>query len=244
MIVLIEKIDRLGTTVLITLASVIFTQVIRSLVLLQANNDMPDPSKISSFVSPLILAPIFSWFFVGQLLKVNELEKQMRELAAYDSMTNLYNRGACLLALENTSRQIKRAQTDLVVLYIDLDHFKNINDAYGHDVGDMVIKRFANYLKTSLRESDIIGRIGGEEFLVGLPGLALEGGKIVAEKLRSGFANDFIAMDDNTTLRTTISIGMSIYHHTEEINVREILKKADIALYNAKNNGRNRVCIH
>lgn len=244
MIVLIEKIDRLGTTVLITLASVIFTQVIRSLVLLQANNDMPDPSKISSFVSPLILAPIFSWFFVGQLLKVNELEKQMRELAAYDSMTNLYNRGACLLALENTSRQIKRAQTDLVVLYIDLDHFKNINDAYGHDVGDMVIKRFANYLKTSLRESDIIGRIGGEEFLVGLPGLALEGGKIVAEKLRSGFANDFIAMDDNTTLRATISIGMSIYHHTEEINVREILKKADIALYNAKNNGRNRVCIH
>jgi diguanylate cyclase (GGDEF)-like protein len=244
MIVLIEKIGRLGTTVLITLASVIFTQVIRSLVLLQANNDMPDPSKISSFVSPLILAPIFSWFFVGQLLKVNELEKQMRELAAYDSMTNLYNRGACLLALENTSRQIKRAQTDLVVLYIDLDHFKNINDAYGHDVGDMVIKRFANYLKTSLRESDIIGRIGGEEFLVGLPGLALEGGKIVAEKLRSGFANDFIAMDDNTTLRATISIGMSIYHHTEEINVREILKKADIALYNAKNNGRNRVCIH
>ncbi len=244
MVLLIEKIGRLGTTILITLASVIFTQVIRSLILLRANSDISDPGKISSFVSPLILAPIFSWFFVGQLLKVNELEKQMRELAAYDSMTNLYNRGACLLALENTSRQIKRAQTDLVVLYIDLDHFKNINDTYGHDVGDMVIKCFANYLKKSLRESDIIGRIGGEEFLVGLPGLGLESGKIVAEKLRNGIANNPIAMDDNTTIYTTISIGMSIYRHTEEINLREILKKADIALYNAKNSGRNMVCVH
>jgi diguanylate cyclase (GGDEF)-like protein len=244
MVLLIEKIGRLGTTILITLASVIFTQVIRYLILLRANSDIPDPSKISSFVSPLILAPVFSWFFVGQLLKVNELEKQMRELAAYDSMTNLYNRGACLLALENASRQIKRAQTDLVVLYIDIDHFKNINDTYGHDIGDMVIKCFANYLKKSLRESDIIGRIGGEEFLVGLPGLGLENGQIVAEKLRSGIANNPIAMDDKTTIHITISIGASIYRHTEEINVREILKKADIALYNAKNNGRNRVCIH
>jgi diguanylate cyclase (GGDEF)-like protein len=243
-VLLIEKIGRLGTTILITLASVIFTQIIRSSVLLLVKSEVTDPGRISSFISPLILAPIFSWFFVGQLLKVNELEKQMRELAAYDSMTNLYNRGACLLALENTICQIKRAQTDLIILYIDLDHFKNINDTYGHDVGDMVIKHFANYLKKSLRESDIIGRIGGEEFLVGLPSLGLESGQIVAEKLRSGIANDFIAIDDNTTLHTTISIGMSIYRHAEEINLREILKKADTALYNAKNSGRNRVSIH
>ena len=113
-----------------------------------------------------------------------------------------------------------------------------------HDVGDMVIKRFANYLKKSLRESDIIGRIGGEEFLVGLPGLGLDSGKSVAEKLRSGITNDSALIDDSTTLHLTISIGMSIYRHTEEINLREILKKADIALYNAKNSGRNRVCIH
>jgi diguanylate cyclase (GGDEF)-like protein len=243
-VLLIEKIGRLGTTILITLASVIFTQIIRFLILVLANNDTPDPGRISSFISPLILAPVFSWFFIGQLLKVNELEKQMRELAAYDSMTNLYNGGACLLALENTIRQIKRAQTDLIILYIDLDHFKDINDTYGHDIGDMVIKHFANFLKASLRESDIIGRIGGEEFLVGLPGLEAESGKIVAEKLRKGIANETITIDSKTTLQATISIGMSIYRHTEEINLREILKKADIALYDAKNNGRNRVCVH
>ncbi len=244
MILVIEKIGRLGTTILITLASVIFTQIIRSCILLLVNTNMTDPGRISSFASPLILAPIFSWFFIGHLLKVNELEKQMRELAAYDSMTNLYNRGSCLLALENAIRQIKRAQTDLVILYIDLDHFKIINDTYGHDVGDMVIKHFANFLKKTLRGSDIIGRIGGEEFLIGLPSLGLECGKNVAEKLRSGIANAPIVIDENITLHTTISIGMSIYHHTEEINLREILKKADNALYNAKNSGRNRVCIH
>jgi len=226
------------------LMSVIFTQVIRFFILLLAHNDMSDPSRISSFISPLILAPVFSWFFVGQLLKVNELEKQMRELAAYDSMTNLYNRGSCLLALESAIRQIKRTQTDLVILYIDIDHFKDINDTYGHDVGDIVIKHFANYLKSSLRESDIIGRIGGEEFLVGLPSLELEKGKAVAEKLRAGFVNDLILINNDTTIDVTISIGISIYRYTEEINLREILKKADIALYNAKNSGRNRVCFH
>ena len=244
MILLIEKIGRLGTTILITLTSIIFTQVIRFFILLLAHNDMSDPGRISSFISPLILAPVFSWFFVGQLLKVNELEKQMRELAAYDSMTNLYNRGSCLLALESAIRQIKRTQTDLLILYIDIDHFKDINDTYGHDVGDIVIKHFANYLKISLRESDIIGRIGGEEFLVGLPSLESEKGKAIAEKLRAGVANNLIVINNDTTIHVTISIGISIYRYTEEINLREILKKADIALYNAKNSGRNRVCFH
>lgn len=244
MVLLIEKIGRLGTTILITLASVIFTQIIRFLILALANNDTPDPGRISSFVSPLILAPVFSWFFIGQLLKVNKLEKQMRELAAYDSMTNLYNRGACLLALENTMRQAKRSQTDLIILYIDIDHFKNINDAHGHDVGDIVIRHFAHYLKKSLRESDIIGRIGGEEFLVGIPGLGMENGVIVAEKLRKGVMNDSIVINDGTIIQISISIGVSIYRYSEEINSREILKKADNALYDAKNSGRNKVCFH
>jgi len=234
MTLIIEKIGRLGTTIFITLTSVIFTQIIRSSILLLTNNDTTDSGRISSFISPLILAPVFSWFFIGQLFKVNELEKQMRELAAYDSMTNLYNRGSCLLALENTMRQAKRSQTDLVILYIDIDHFKNINDAHGHDVGDIVIRHFANYLKKSLRESDIIGRIGGEEFLVGLPGLSLENGAIVAEKLRKGVMDDSIIINDDTIIHTTISIGVSIYHYAEEINSREILKKADSALYDAK----------
>jgi len=248
MVIFIEKLGGAGTSFLITLLSVAFTQLIRFFVFQLTDGNADDfyrgSSFVSSLISPLVLAPVFSWYFVGAFFKIRDLEKQMRELAAYDSMTNLYNRGACLLALENTLRQTKRTQTDLNILYIDLDHFKKINDTYGHGVGDMVIKHFANYLKKSLRESDIIGRIGGEEFLVGLPGLKLDSGKSVAEKLRSGIANDSIMIDDSTTLHITISIGMSIYHHTEEINLREILKKADTALYNAKNSGRNRVCIH
>lgn len=245
---IIEKFGRLGTSFLITLLSVVFTQVIRFSIFLWTDGDFvkfhKGSSFVSSLVSPLILAPVFSWYFVGAFFKIRDLEKQMRELATYDSMTNLYNRSSCLLSLESAIRQIKRAQTDLIVLYIDIDHFKQINDTHGHDTGDMVIKHFANYLKTSLRDSDIIGRIGGEEFLVGLPNLSLDNGQLVAEKLRSGIESDTITLNDKTTIQFTVSIGISVYHHVEEINTLEILKRADIALYKAKNNGRNRVCVH
>ncbi len=248
MIGIIEKFGRTGTSFLITLLSVVLTQLIRFFVFQLTDGNTDDfykgSSFVSSLISPLVLAPVFSWYFVGAFFKIRDLEKQMRELATYDSMTNLYNRGACLLALESVIRQAKRAQADLVVLFIDLDHFKTINDTYGHDVGDMVIKRFANYLKISLRESDVIGRVGGEEFLVGLPNLGLDGGQFVAEKLRNGIASESIVVDATTTLQITISIGLTIHRHTEETNLRNILKKADIALYNAKNSGRNKVCIH
>ena len=248
MIGIIEKLGKVGTSFLITLSSVVFTQLIRYCVFLltdgNSTNLFKGVSFFSSLISPLILAPVFSWYFVGAFFKIKKLEEQMRELAAYDSLTNLYNRGACLLALENIIRQSKRAQADLAILFIDLDHFKEINDTYGHDVGDMVIKRFANYLKTSLRESDVIGRIGGEEFLVGLPNLGMDSGQFIAEKLRNNITNEPIIVDTTTTLHITISIGLTIHHHTEEINIQNILKKADIALYNAKNSGRNKVCIH
>jgi len=245
---IIEKLGRAGTSILITLLAALLTQLIRFFIFLFVNGNAGEIFKgtsfLSSLISPLVLAPIFSWYFVGAFFKIRDLEKQMRELATYDSMTNLYNRASCLLALENSIRQTKRAQTDLVVLYIDLDHFKNINDTYGHDVGDIVIKRFANYLKTSLRESDVIGRVGGEEFLVGLPGLDLENGQLVAEKLRKGVENESVVLCNGTIIGVTISIGMSVHHHKEAVDTMEILKKADIALYNAKRSGRNRVCIH
>ncbi len=248
MIGIIVKLGKVGTSFLITLLSVIFTQLIRYCVFLMTDGNAIDLFKGSSFfsslISPLILAPVFSWYFVGAFFKIKNLEEQMRELAACDSLTNLYNRGACLLALENIIRQSKKTQTDLAILFIDLDHFKAINDAYGHDVGDMVIKRFANYLKSSLRETDVIGRIGGEEFLVGLPDLGMDGGQFMAERLRNNIASESIIVDATTTLQITISIGLTIHHHTEEINIQNILKKADIALYNAKNSGRNKICIH
>lgn len=248
MIGIIEKLGKVGTSFLITLLSVVFTQLIRYCLFLLTDGNITNLFKgvsfFSSLISPLILAPVFSWYFVGAFFKIKNLEEQMRELAAYDSLTNLYNRGACLLALENIIRQSKRTQTDLAVLFVDLDHFKEINDAHGHDVGDMVIKRFASYLKSTLRESDVIGRIGGEEFLVGLPNLGMDDAQLIAEKLRNNIANEAIIVDAKTTLHITISIGLTIYHHTEEINIQNILKKADIALYNAKNSGRNKVCIH
>lgn len=248
MVDIIEKLGRVGTSFLITLLAVLLTQLIRFPLYLLTDGGLENAFKgtsfLSSLVAPLVLAPFFSWYFVGAFLKIRNLEKQMRELATYDSMTNLFNRGSCLLALENTIRQMRRAKMELSVLYLDIDHFKNINDTHGHDVGDIVIRRFASHLKASLRESDIIGRIGGEEFLIGLPGLNLENGQFVAEKLRQGIENEAIFLGNGTTIHITVSIGLSVHHHQDEISTMEILKKADIALYKAKQNGRNKVCFH
>lgn len=248
MIGIIEKLGRAGTSFLITLLAVLLTQLVRAPLYLFADGRLENAFKgtsfLSSLVSPLALAPIFSWYFVGAFFKIKNLESQMRELATYDSMTNLYNRGSCLLELENIIRRIQKVKSSLTVLYIDIDHFKNINDTHGHDAGDMVIKQFANYLRTSLRESDIIGRIGGKEFLVGLPYTDLEKGLAVAEKLRKGVEEELITADNATPIKMTISIGVSAYHSGEKANSTEILKKADIALYKAKNNGRNMVCVH
>jgi diguanylate cyclase (GGDEF)-like protein len=245
---IIEKLGKAGTSLLITLLAVLFTQLVRFFIFSLTNGNIDGlfrgTSFISSLVSPLVLAPVFSWYFVGAFFKIKDLERQMRELATYDSMTNLYNRASCLLALENTTRQMKRAKADLVVMYLDIDHFKNINDTHGHDVGDIAIKRFANYLKSSLRESDIIGRIGGEEFLVGLPESDLENGQLVAEKLRKGIESESIILGNGTTIHITVSIGISIHRYKEEVSTMDILKKADIALYKAKQGGRNSVCVH
>lgn len=248
MIGIIEKLGRTGTTFLITLLSVALTQLIRVPIFLLTDGNVENAFKGTSFasslISPLVLAPVFSWYFVGAFFMIKKLESQMRELATYDSMTNLYNRGSCLMELESSIRQIQKMKSSLTVLYIDIDHFKNINDTHGHDAGDMVIKRFASYLRASLRESDIIGRIGGEEFLVGLPCTDLEKGQTVAEKLRRGVERELITANNAAPIQITISVGVSVYHSTEKVSSTEILKKADIALYKAKNNGRNMVCVH
>lgn len=244
MVGVIEKLGRVGTSVLITFLAVALTQLVRVPLYLLTDGSVENAFKgtsfLSSLVAPLVLAPFFSWYFVGAFFKIKNLESQMRELATYDSMTNLYNRNSCLMELENAIWQAQKMKSSLTVLYIDIDYFKEINDTYGHDAGDMAIRQFANYLKSALRENDIIGRIGGEEFLVGLPNAGLEKGQAVAEKLRKGVERELLA----DTIRMTISVGVSAYHSAEKVSSTEILKRADIALYKAKNNGRNMVCVH
>jgi diguanylate cyclase (GGDEF)-like protein len=129
------------------------------------------------------------------------------------------------------------------MLMMDIDNFKTINARYGHKMGDVVLKELANVCRKVLREVDIIGRIGGEEFAFVFPNTGLTLGIEVAERLRTMVEKTVVKTEQNQSIQFTVSIGATTL--TDDIsNVDSLLNQADTALYEAKHNGRNRVCIY
>ena len=182
----------------------------------------------------------------GRLLtygKVSELVHQAQALellACADGMTGLNNRRHFLVLAENEWSRFRRYGRPLALLMIDIDLFKSINDKYGHDVGDEVIKSVADILQKHKRSSDIVGRLGGEEFALILPEATLDSAAAAAERLRQLVADRVITVEEHR-IPVTISIGACICH-ADMRGVDELMKQADVALYEAKRSGRNRVC--
>lgn len=160
--------------------------------------------------------------------------------AKYDFLSELYNRYEFFELGEIELYKSKRHNRPLAVLMIDIDFFKKVNDTFGHLAGDIVIKEISKIFKNNFRNSDIIGRYGGEEFLVLLSETDSDNSLKIAEKLRATIENTQIAYE-STTIKVTISIGVSVYEDFENIQLQELINNADKALYLAKNNGRNRV---
>jgi len=173
---------------------------------------------------------------------VIERTRQLAWLANTDELTELRNRRAFMEAGELLLRQCRRYPQQLAALLIDIDHFKTINDRYGHHVGDQAIRRVADALTAALRETDIIGRLGGEEFAVLMPHTDRAAALHAAERLRQAVANLKIGLLSGGPLTTTISVGVAPYE--TGITLDNLLMHADMALYQAKNLGRNRVHFH
>jgi diguanylate cyclase (GGDEF)-like protein len=125
---------------------------------------------------------------------------------------------------------------------IDIDKFKNINDTYGHGVGDEVIILFSSTLKELSRDSDIVCRWGGEEFILLLPSTGIEGALNIAEKIRLEVEKLSVPLNDDKKLSFTASIGVSLVHNKEDKTILNSIDRADKALYEAKESGRNKVC--
>lgn len=163
------------------------------------------------------------------------------ELAAKsDPLTGLLNRRAVQEHLEYQIARHVRNRCAFAILLCDLDHFKQINDTYGHDMGDKVLRAVAQRLRDSLRELDLLARWGGEEFLALLPDTDLQGGAVVAEKIRKRLSEEPF-QTENEELRLTLSIGVSTYAAGQ--SVEACIKAADGALYKAKHQGRNCVMV-
>jgi len=165
---------------------------------------------------------------------------RLQDLAAMDPLTSIYNRRFGLNRLREEFQRALRGHLPLAVIMIDLDHFKSVNDTYGHLMGDRVLVEATQVLRGALREEDILIRYGGEEFLVVLPGADLNIGASTADRIRR-LIEDMVITDDSQTLKVTASMGVSAIPRAFTDNELQLIKAADDALYQAKAAGRNRV---
>lgn len=171
--------------------------------------------------------------------ELNDAYERMKEIAVTDILTGIYNRYFFNDALKKEIHRADRYGAVFSLCMFDIDHFKYVNDIYGHDIGDKVLISIVDIVRQALRESDIFARTGGEEFMIILPQTPLEYARDLAERIRKSVERHIHG--DIEGGQVTISIGL-VTHHPGE-GMEEILKKVDIAMYEAKNNGRNRVVI-
>ena len=175
----------------------------------------------------------------NDITKRKQMETQLIRMATIDALTGISNRKNFFDIGEREIRLAARYEKPISVLMIDIDYFKQFNDAFGHDLGDQVLTRLGGVLVETLRDTDIFGRIGGEEFAAVLPETDLNGALEVAERLRSNVETHTLE-HEGETLTITISIGVSQFN-PKDGTLPATLKRADIAMYEAKHAGRNRV---
>ena len=170
------------------------------------------------------------------------VERRLRDelsiRADTDELTGVSNRRGVLAHLNSELARSRRFRTPVAVLMLDIDHFKSVNDSYGHAAGDIVIRTMTDMVKNQLRETDALGRIGGEEFLVVLPAMELGGAVAVGERMRECVESSAIDLIEHS-IQITISVGVGVYQHDDD--AERLIERADAALYRAKHKGRNRV---
>lgn len=178
------------------------------------------------------------WLF-SDITKIKQLEAELQRRASTDFLTGLGNRGWFMNEAVKELYRSLRYDHPLSLLMLDIDFFKRVNDKYGHQTGDLVLKMVADSFKTLLRDTDICGRIGGEEFAILLPETNFEKALEIANRLHTKIAATEINLLD-TKLQITLSIGLSALSSPQD-TIDLLISKADKALYEAKNTGRNRV---
>lgn len=165
------------------------------------------------------------------------------QMATTDAVTGLYNRHYMTSHLETQLQSAQRNQKSLSVAMLDIDHFKAVNDSYGHAAGDEILREFAQRVVRNVRGVDVVARFGGEEFIVIMPDTELEDAQVIAERLLSTIGDQPFRLEDGTEVEITTSLGLAT-SSADTSSASELLEQADTALYRAKHEGRNRVAVN
>lgn len=185
---------------------------------------------------PIINSTIF--FILAYIrIKFKRMNEQLIDLVNHDPLTGIYNRRYFDTFIEQSISTFFRDKTPFQIIMFDIDHFKRINDTYGHPCGDYILKVLASLINNEIRELDIFTRIGGEEFAIILPETNIKDGEKIARKIRE-MIEEFPFHYHNISIQVTISIGLATYNGE---SLEELMDRVDSALYKAKTNGRNQV---
>lgn len=225
----------------------VMTAVLSMLSLIYVNNlyDL----KINNFTfltigSSLVITSLMLYYFTKKIeafsRNLSEQNARLDRLASVDPLTGMMNRRVFLEMADKYLHQSYRQDEKFYFLMLDIDHFKSINDSYGHKEGDNVLIRYAKVIHNILRENDLFGRLGGEEFGVVILEKDRKNALHVAEKIRMAIESEVYEVGDKT-LPITMSIGVAFGY--ESATLEEVMHASDIAMYKAKTSGRNRVCV-
>jgi diguanylate cyclase (GGDEF)-like protein len=208
-----------------------------------AEEQLRSQTRTTQLVAIAGLTGLVTAFFLGYaLLSHRRHRAELIRLAERDELTGLLNRRAIVRKAVEFLSRARESKGSLIIGLIDLDHFKSINDRFGHAVGDQLLQRFAAALRTSLHSREMFGRYGGEEFLVLFPDTSLDQARQAAERLRATLREQRLRIDDQD-VTVTLSLGLACYE-TGDVLFDQIARRADIALYVAKTQGRDRVEIY
>ncbi|NQZ90365.1 MAG: GGDEF domain-containing protein [Colwellia sp.] len=193
---------------------------------------------IYSFLTVTFLSALYEYSRGKSYQRIVELSKKYQQLAHFDPLTQLSNRRDALAILKQEQARILRNDEPLFIVLCDVDHFKKINDQYGHNGGDAVLIELAQIFAKNIREQDCVARWGGEEFLFILPQTSAINAKVIAEKVREKIDQQVIIYQGNK-IKVTVSMGIAQLNAKQ--NIDEVINRADNYLYQAKSAGRNQI---
>lgn len=238
---IIQKLGRVRVVIIITVASFLLAMVFNSLLANLLNHQFEQSeAAIRVSIISIILVPLISWYLTGAFFDLDKLEKNMKNLATYDDLTGLLNRRVFYRSSETLHNVSIRNKQNYCILVIDMDEFKKINDKYGHASGDKVLSVFGQLSQETVRDSDVLARLGGKEFAFFLPNTNIDQAETLAHRLCEKVRKKAV-ISDNKYIQHTVSIGIAINLCDNEQTMEQTLKMADDALYLAKNEGGNMI---